>query len=375
LKYLALTAILESMIPRLPLDDQKRQWATPLGKFSRETIENVIYSHLGRHNRKILVGPEFGVDNTVIDLGREKVLVATCDPLSYIPELGGPESARISVSLLASDLTTSGLSPQFGIFDLNLPPEMIQSEFASYWKAFARECKRIGLSIVGGHTGRYPGCGYTVIGGGVMYSIGEKNRYLTSQMANAGDDILLTKGAAIETTAVLTRVFPRSVKYAVGSALFEKAWKYLGKLSTVDDALAAVSVGFHNEGVTAMHDATEGGVVSAILELADASHGGADVDLSSSPVTEESQAICQLFNIDPLISLSEGSLVLTTNPKRTSKVMQHLRTRGIASYVIGRATKSSGVYACSEKGRRRLHYPKFDPYWKAYSTAKRKGWS
>jgi hydrogenase expression/formation protein HypE len=349
--------------------------STALGKFNRDTIENVIYSHLGRSNSSVLVGPEFGVDNTVISIGRGKVMVATCDPLSYIPELGGPESARISVSLLASDLTTSGLPPQFGIFDLNLPPEMTQHQFASYWNAFAQECKRIGLSIVGGHTGRYPGCGYTVIGGGVMYSIGEENRYLTSQMANAGDDILLTKGAAIETTAVLTRVFSRSVRNAIGPTLFEKAWKYLWKLSTVDDALAAVSVGFHDEGVTAMHDATEGGVISAILELADASHVGADVDLSSLPVTEETQAVCQLFKIDPLISLSEGSLVLATNPKRTSKVIQRLKTRGIATYVIGRTTKSSGVYAISEKGRRRLHYPKFDPYWKAYSTAKREGWS
>ena len=345
-----------------------------LGKFNRDTIESVIYSHLGRSSNSVLVGPEFGVDNTVISVGRGKVMVATCDPISYIPELGGSESARISVSLIASDLTTSGLPPQFGIFDLNLPPEMTQSQFASYWNAFSQECKRIGLSIVGGHTGRYPGCGYTVIGGGVMYSFGEKNRYLTAQMANAGDDILLTKGAAIETTAVLTRVFPSSVKKAIGPTLFEKAWKYLRKLSTVDDALAAVSVGFHNEGVTAMHDATEGGVISAILELTDASHVGAEVDLSSIVITEESEAVCKLFRIDPLISLSEGSLVLTTNPSRTSKVIQRLRAKGIACYEIGRATKSRGAYAQSERGRKQLRYPKFDPYWGAYSTAKRKGW-
>jgi len=314
------------------------------------------------------------VDNTVISLGRGKVMVATCDPLSYIPEIGGAESARISVNLLASDLTTSGLPPQYGIFDLNLPPEMTQFQFASYWNAFAEECKRIGLSIVGGHTGRYPGCGYTVIGGGVMYSTGEKNRYLTSQMANVGDDILLTKGAAIETTAVLTRVFPRTVRKAIGPTLFEKAWKYLRRLSTVDDALAAVSVGFHEDGVTAMHDATEGGVISAILELTDASHVGAEVNLSRIEITDESRAVCRLFNIDPLISLSEGSLVLTTNPNMTSKVMRRLKARRIPSYVIGRITKSRGVYAGSEKEHRQLQYPKFDPYWQAYSTAKRKGW-
>ena len=206
-------------------------------------------------------------------------------------------------------------------------------------------------------------------------SVGKKDRYLTPEMTNHGDDILLTKGAAIETTAILTRVFPRSVRKNVGSELYGRALGYMEKLSTVDDALVAVSVGLHDEGVTAMHDATEGGVVSAILELADASHTGAEVDLSSITISEETKAVCQLFHIDPLISLSEGSLLLTTNPTRTSKIMSRLEKARIPSRVIGHVTsRSSGVYASSARGRRRLRYPKFDPYWRAYAAAKRKRW-
>jgi len=346
-----------------------------LGKFNRETIEKTIYTHLGRKSTRVLVGPRFGVDNTVISIGNGNVMVATCDPLSFIPELGASNSARISVDLLASDLTTSGLPAQYGIFDLNLPPEMTQDDFAEYWRSFALECKRLGISIVGGHTGRYMGCGYTVIGGGVLFSIGRKDLYLTPEMATPGDDILLTKGAAIETTAVLTRVFHNSVRKALGLKLYERARRYLNSLSTVDDALTAVSVGLHEGGVTAMHDATEGGVVSAILELAEASHKGAEIDLASIRVTEESAAVCQLFQIDPLTSLSEGSLLLTTNPSKTSKVLSRLHEAGIPSRVIGHITPhSSGVYATSKNSRIKLRYPKFDPYWRAYATAKRKGW-
>ena len=315
------------------------------------------------------------MDNTVIGIENGNVIVATCDPLSFIPELGARDSARISVDLLASDLTTSGLPPQYGIFDLNLPPQMTRPVFEEYWREFASECKRIGLSIVGGHTGRYPGCGYTIIGGGVLFSIGKKDYYLTPEMANCHDDILLTKGAAIETTAILTRVFSNSVRKGVDSELYGRARQYLKKLSTVEDALTAVSVGLHEEGITAMHDATEGGVVSAILELADASHMGAEVDLDSIMVTEETKAVCKLFHIDPLVSLSEGSLLLTTNPTRTSKVMSRLEKAGIPSRIIGHMTsKRSRVYASSTHGRSRLRYPEFDPYWRAYATAKRKGW-
>src|SRR5205823_363998 len=109
-------------------------------------------------------------------------------------------------------------------------------------------CKKLGVSIIGGHTGRYPGIGYSVIGGGVLIATGSEKKYLTSSMAHSGDEVILTKGAAIETTAVLTRTFPRRVKKALGSKLFSMAWNYLGKTSTVRDALTASSIGVRRDG-------------------------------------------------------------------------------------------------------------------------------
>ena len=187
----------------------------------------MIFKRLGVKRREILVGPTFGVDNSVVRIAKGTVLVATTDPLSFIPELGARDSARLSVNLLASDLATSGFAPQYGIFDFNLPPTMKDSQFAEYWDAFHRECLRIGLTIVGGHTGKYEGCDYTIIGGGVLFAIGPEKEYLTSAMARDGDDVVLTKGAAIETTAILSRVFPRTVKRALGVRLFDRSQRYL----------------------------------------------------------------------------------------------------------------------------------------------------
>ena len=214
-----------------------------LGKPSPNFLRNVIYNNLGAQRSELLVGPTFGVDNAIYRIGPERVLVATTDPLSYLPSLGPRASAWLSVHLLASDLTTCGFSPQFGLLDFNLPPGLSDYNFARYWDSFSEECRKLGVSIIGGHTGRYPGIDYSIIGGGVAMAIVPRNRYLTSAMANDGDDIILTKGAAIETTAVLTRAFSRTVKKALGRKLFEKAWSYLGKVSTVDEALIASSVG------------------------------------------------------------------------------------------------------------------------------------
>lgn len=346
-----------------------------LGKASRSFLQKVIYRKLGAFRPTVLIGPKFGVDNAVVRVRKGKVLVATTDPLSFIPSLGARESAWLSVNLLASDLTTSGFAPQYGIFDFNLPPTIKDSEFAEYWKAFHQECLGLGVAIVGGHTGRFLGCDYPIIGGGVMYAIGPEGRYLSSTMARVGDDVILTKGVAVETTAIFSRVFPRTVRRALGPRLFERAWGYLAKVTTVKDALAATSVGIHREGVTAMHDATEGGVIAAILELANASGLGAELDLDSMPVSEETREICRLFQIDPFVSLSEGSLIVASRPDRTSKVLNKLSSDGIEAQIVGRLkSETRAMYGISRKGRMRIRYPKADPYWKAFWKAVRKGW-
>src|SRR5207253_8223429 len=99
-------------------------------------------------------------------------------------------------------------------------------------------------------------------------------------------------------------------KRALGPKLFAQAWNYLGKTSTVRDALTASSIGVHGEGVTAMHDATEGGVIVGLIELASASDFGMIVDLGSIPISEGRRALCDHFRIDAMVSLSEGSLIM-----------------------------------------------------------------
>ena len=346
------------------------------GKPTAQYMSRTVYRLKGKKRPEVLKGPQHGLDVSIVRLGKGKVMVATSDPLSYIPQVGPEASAWLSIHLLASDFTTTGFSPAYGLFDFNLPPAMPESQFAKFWKAFHNECKKLGISIVGGHTGKYPGIGYSIIGGGVLLATGSEKRYLTSSMAHSGNEVILTKGAAIETTAVLTRTFPRTVKKALGPKLFARAWNYLGRASTVRDALTASSIGVRRDGVTAMHDATEGGVIAGLIELAGASDLGMIVDPASVPVSEESRALCDYFRIDPMVSLSEGSLIIASIPARTDKIVSKLNSAGIPSSVVGKLTsKFRGCKVATAKGLRSLSYPDVDPYWKAYSKGIERGWS
>jgi hydrogenase expression/formation protein HypE len=353
-----------------------RMWRTEQqGKVPREFLESVVFSNLGAKRSSVLVRPGHGLDNAVISLGGKKVLLVTSDPLSVIPSIGLKESAWLSVHLIASDLTTSGVSPQFAMLDLNLPPEMGLPSVGTYLKAIGDECKKLGIAIAGGHTGRYPGSGYTVVGGGMMFSVAERDAYVTPAMARPGDSVLITKGAAIGATAILSHSFPERVRENAGAAMLRKAKSRLRDCSTVRDAQVAASVGLR-ECVTSMHDATEGGVLGGLSELSSACGLPVIVRSERIHVPEEAAAVCGAFGLDPLTTLSEGTLVITCRPGSVEDVRAALAKEKVESYEIGsvgQRRQGTGLWVSLGGSKPEPHTPNPDGYWKAYADAMGRG--
>lgn len=341
-----------------------------------DLIEKTVYHKLGAGRSEVIIGPGHGRDNAVVSLGSEQVLVATADPLSVIPALGLKDSAYLSVQLLASDLATCGFPPQFMMVNLSLPPKMSDEEFEEYWTNIHSQCKKLGVAIIGGHTGRYVGSDYTVVGGGVMMAIVPEKQYVSSSMSKPGDLLIMTKGVAIATTGILARVFPRAIEKAYGSSFLKKAQAYLRQFSVVQDALTAASVGLRDRGVTAMHDVTEGGLFGALYEFSEASHIGLEIQLSDVMITEEAKRVCDLFDLSPYSALSEGTLLISVKPEKAEKVLHALSLRGIRSTTIGKVKRfQDGRWIRKDGARQPLKKPTTDPYWEAYWKACRKGWS
>lgn len=336
------------------------------GKAVRREMEDIVYRNLGAERAEVRVGPRRGFDNAFVSVGGKRVLVVTTDPVSVIPRVGAKDSAWMSVHLIASDLATSGVAPQLATFSFNFPPEMSQAERRAYLRGVGRACADLGIAIVAGHTGSYPGAGYTVIGGGTMFGFAEEGRYVDPSMARAGDTVLMTKGAAIEATASLAYAFPEFLKQKAGARVARRAKALLRKCTTVADALAAADVGLGRGGVTSMHDATEGGVLGGIAEMSSASGRAFVVDPRRIHVGNEARAVCAAFSLDPLKTLSEGTLLLTCGPSKVRKVKEALRGRGIPSWEIGAVGRGSGAWT-EDDGRRRRIAEVEDLYWKAYS--------
>ncbi len=200
-----------------------------------------------------------------------------------------------------------------------------------------------------------------------MFGLGRDTAYVTPASAVDGDDLLATKSAAIEATAVLASTFPQHVRRRLGRNTLNRSLKLVHSVSTVKDSSLAASVGLHDRGVTAMHDVTEGGVLSAVLDIAEASGLTATVNREEIPVNDEVEQVCRLFRIDPLLSLGQGCLIIASRPHRTSKAVRKLRSAGIRAQIIGKLSKGRGPSTIRFMGSAKpLVRPSRDPYWGAY---------
>jgi len=342
----------------------------PIGKVSPEIFNEIILPQLGRKRSSVLVGPRHGVDIGVCDLGHNQVMVTTTDPVFIVPPYGWERSAWFAVHILASDAVTSGLPPTYMTIDLNLPMSITRNELETMWGVIHRESEKMGMAIVSGHTGRYEGCEYPMVGGATVICIGPADKYVTPAMARVGDKIIVTKGAAVEAAGLFACTFPDRVAKAYDEKTAREAEEVFWQMSVVDDALTAVEVGVHDEGVTAMHDATECGVWGGLFEVAEASEVGMVVhkeDIILQPVIAK---VCSLFEINPYSSISEGTLIATVRPGKAHEVEKRLNDRGILTSIVGEVVpEEEGMHVFIEGKKTVLEHPRVDPFWQAFGKA------
>jgi hydrogenase expression/formation protein HypE len=345
----------------------KKQPLPDVGKVSPDIFEQVILRQLGRRRREVLVGPQNGVDVGVVDIGHGQVMVTTTDPVFVVPSYGWERSAWFAVHILASDAATSGLAPQYITIDLNLPLSMDRAAFEQFWTVVHRECRAIGLAVISGHTGRYEGCGYPMVGGATVICVGPADRYVTPRMARDGDAVIVTKGAGVEAAGLFAVTFPDRVAARYGKAFARRAQDIFWQMSVVADAMTAVQVGVRDDGVTSMHDATECGVWGGLYEVARASRVGMVIRKDAIIVQDAIGKICDLFGIDPYCSISEGTLIITCRPHKADAVIRRLARRGIPATIVGEVIGRSRKIIVQDGTRRReLEHPRVDPFWSAY---------
>ncbi|MDX9986158.1 MAG: AIR synthase-related protein, partial [Dehalococcoidales bacterium] len=165
-------------------------------------------------------------------------------------------------------------------------------------------------------------------------------------------------------------VFANSLEEKFGAEFRRKAESIFYKMTTVEDAMTAVTVGVRDNGISAMHDATECGIWGGLYELAAAAGLGVRVELEKIVVEETVKEICNYFQIDPYASISEGTLIILCRPHKADQVVQALAAKGIRSSIAGEMTEASqGMILVKEGKETKLVHPIVDPFWRAFYNA------
>lgn len=300
----------------------------PIGKLPMELLQ-MLLERYGGQDERLVVGPRVGEDAAVLDLGQQ-YLVVKSDPITFATD----EIGWYVVHVNANDVAIMGATPRWFLLTLLLPEKhstrtLIETIFAQVSQA----CEALGIVLCGGHTEVTHGLDRP-IAVGLMLGEVEKTDLVCTAGARPGDDVILTKGIAIEGTAVLAREFGGRLNIKVGSELVARGRQFLKVpgISVVRDAQIARQAGRPH----AMHDPTEGGLATGLWELARASGEGIIVDPSTIPVFPETFAFCRALNLDPLGLIASGALLLTAAPEESSRIVRALVDAGIGAAVIGR---------------------------------------
>lgn len=325
------------------------------GKVSRGFFEERIAPNLGADRDDVPLGPTHGVDFGVVSVGDHAVVTAT-DPISILPALGWERAGQFAVGIVLADVAVSGLSPTHLTISFSLPTELSEESFGRIWDAIDAECRDLGVSIVTGHTASYDECSFPWVGAATGMAVGEPADVVRPDGARPGDDLLVTKGPAVEAVGLLTTLFPEGVDLPPETLATAQA--RLDETGVVRDAVAAANAG----GVHAMHDATEGGLLGALHEMAESAGVRLSVDTDEVPTRPGVRETCDALDMDPWRASSAGTLVLAVDPTATDAVLSALQDRGTPVGVAGSVESGDGVLFGGES----TEPPTSDSAWPVY---------
>lgn len=322
----------------------------PTGKLPLEDLCRLLARYTQKDPR-IVVMPGIGRDATVISFS-DKYLVAKTDPITFATDQIG----HYAVNINANDIAAMGGIPRWFLVTLLLPegktgPRDVEDIFAQLSGA----CKELGVVLCGGHTEITHGLDRPIVVGQMLGEV-EKGKWISPDKIRAGDEILLTKGIAIEGTALIARE-RQGLGRLLGEDQVERCQHLLENpgISVVREARIANEVAE----VHAMHDPTEGGLATGLRELAAAADMGMLVEMEKITIFPETQILCRKLKLDPLGLLASGALLIAVAAGESEKVIEALKMEGISASVIGKIWERKKGVKLVKEGRVK-DMPSFD---------------
>jgi hydrogenase expression/formation protein HypE len=322
-----------------------------IGKVPNSVLQKIILDKIKYNRTDVLIRPKIGEDCCAIDFG-ENACVMSTDPITGAAN----EIGKLAVHVGCNDIASCGVEPLGILITILAPKGTTEQDLDIVMSDICQTSELLNVEILGGHTEITNAVTRFVI---ITTTVGKvpSNALVKTSGAQPGDRIILTKSAGIEGTAIIAHDKEDELHKNLDSKTIETAKSFINSISVVKEGIIAGKFG-----VSSMHDVTEGGVLGAVWEVAEASVVGAKIYKDLIPIEEETKIICNYFDIDPLKLISSGCMLITC--KDGDKLVKEMLEKGIKATVIGMITKETERIIKSGNGFEEIHQPDSDELYK-----------
>lgn len=323
-----------------------------IGKVPNDILKNIILDKIKYNRKEILIRPKIGEDCCAVDFG-DNVCVLSSDPITgAVNEVG-----RIAVHVSCNDIASCGVEPLGLLITILAPPDATEYDLDIIMGQICETAESLNVDIIGGHTEVTSSVNRFVI---ITTAIGKalREKIITTSGAKPGDDIILTKSAGIEGTSIIAHDKEQEIIPILGKDIVERAKLFTEKISVIKEGIIAGEFG-----ASSMHDATEGGVLGAVWEMAEASDVGVEVYKDIIPVKSETLEITKIYNIDPLKLISSGCMIITC--KDGCSLVKILQANDVNATVIGKITSEKSKKLLCNGFAVEIEQPQSDELYKA----------
>lgn len=300
-----------------------------IGKLSTEDLNKLINCNNVRRS-DVRIKSKIGEDCSVVNFGEYECVLST-DPITASDHNIG----KLAVNVNVNDIASCGVEPVGILVTILAPQSASIDDLKCIMNDISSETSKYNMEILGGHTEVTDSVNRIIVSCTVIGKC-VKGKAVSTSCAKAGDDIIVTGHIGYEGTSILAHDYEEKIKSILTEKEIEEAKKYSNDISVLNAGLICGKFG-----VSAMHDITEGGLLGALYEMADASGVGFKIYKNKIPVSKVTRKLCKGLGIDELRFISSGSMLIST--KRGDILKNILSENNIFSEIIGKITESGKI--------------------------------
>jgi hydrogenase expression/formation protein HypE len=313
----------------------------PAGKLPNDILQRYL-REFHFEDPSVLINPGVGEDIAAVQMRDQDVLILKSDPITFATDAIG----RYAVLVNANDIATAGAEPRWFLTTLLLPCGITPSHVRRIMQDLADHCRLWGITLCGGHTEITDAVRRPLVVGMMAGSV-RREALIDKKQMRPGDAVLLTKAVAVEGTAIIAREFDTRLReLGLTAEEIAQGRACLDHIGILTEARLAAS----DRMATAMHDVTEGGLATALLELSSAGRHRIAVEMEKIPVSPLTRKICDRLGLNPLGLIGSGSLLICCAPEASTVLIERLQQAGIAAARIGRVLEEGAGIEARDQG-------------------------